>query len=112
MRGKNVNNKHVLTSLQPNSKCDYSAMHQSVEEYSHFFMWLFYTIDYIKLYISIAAYIIFKVIILQPGTVAESVEHWSRMWEIVGFQTYSRVKSMTYKIDTCPFLTNCSALLG
>ena len=43
--------------------------------------------------------------------VAKSVEPWSRMWEIVGSKS-SRVKPMTYKIDTCRLLVRCSALLG
>ena len=32
-----------------------------------------------------------------PGEVAESVEHWSRMWDILGSKP-GRVKSMTYQI--------------
>ena len=35
--------------------------------------------------------------------VAESIEHWSRMWEIVASNP-GRVKPMTYEIDTCHFL--------
>ena len=46
---------------------------------------------------------------LRPGAVAESVEHWSRVWKIMGSNP-GRVKPMTYKIDTCRFLTRCSAL--
>ena len=46
-----------------------------------------------------------------PGTVAESVEYWSRVWEIVGSNP-SRVKPMTNKIDACHFLARCSTLLG
>ena len=46
-----------------------------------------------------------------PGAVAKSVEHWSRMWEIVGSNP-SWVKPMTDKIDTCCFLARCLALLG
>ena len=42
---------------------------------------------------------------------AESVEHWSRVWKIVGSNP-SRVKPMTYKIDTCCMLARYSALLG
>ena len=45
------------------------------------------------------------------GVVAESVEHWRRMRDIVGSKP-GRVKSMTYEIDTCRFLARCSALLG
>ena len=45
------------------------------------------------------------------GAVAESVEHWSRVWEIVGSNA-GRVKLMTYTIDTCHFLARCSASLG
>ena len=48
---------------------------------------------------------------LKPSAVVESVEHWSRMREIVGSNP-SRVKPMTYQIDTCRFLARCSALLG
>ena len=39
-----------------------------------------------------------------PGAVTESVEHWS--------SNPSRVKPMTYKLDTSHFLAKCSALLG
>ena len=42
-----------------------------------------------------------------PGTGAELVEHGSRVQEIVG-----QVKPVTYKIDACPFLARCLALLG
>ena len=49
--------------------------------------------------------------ITTPGAVAESVEHWSRLREIVGSNT-GRVKPMTYKIDTCRFLARCLVLLG
>ena len=45
------------------------------------------------------------------GAVAELVEHWSRVLEIVDSNPI-RVKSMTSKIDTCGFLARCSALLG
>ena len=48
---------------------------------------------------------------LWPGAVAESVEHWSRVWKIMGSNP-GWVKPMTYKIDTCRFLARCSALLG
>ena len=44
-------------------------------------------------------------------TVAELVEHWSRMREILG-SIPVRVKPMTYKIYTCHFLARISALLG
>ncbi len=47
----------------------------------------------------------------KSGAVAESVEHWSRVREIVGSNP-GRVKPMTYKIDICHFLARCSALLG
>ena len=43
--------------------------------------------------------------------VAELVAHWSRVREIVGSHP-GRVKPMAYKIDTCPFLARCSALVG
>ena len=46
-----------------------------------------------------------------PGVVAESVEHWFRVLEIVGSNP-GRVKPMTYKTDTCRFLAKCSPLLG
>ena len=48
---------------------------------------------------------------LKPGAVAESVEHWSRVREIMGSNP-GRVKPMSYKIDTCHFLARCLALLG
>ena len=48
---------------------------------------------------------------MSPGTVAEWVEHWSRLWEIVGLNP-GQVKPVTYKIDTSRFLSRCSALLG
>ena len=51
-----------------------------------------------------------QVTIFSPGSVAELVKHWSRMWEIVG-SIPGRVKAMSYKIDTCLFLAWCSALL-
>ena len=41
------------------------------------------------------------------GTMAESIEHWSYVREIVGSNP-GRVKP----IDTCRFLAGCSALLG
>ena len=44
------------------------------------------------------------------GTVAESVEHRSSVREIVSSNP-SRVKPMTYQIDTCCFLARCSAIL-
>ena len=43
--------------------------------------------------------------------VAEFVEHWSRMREIVSSNP-DRVRPMTYQIDTCGFLARSSALLG
>ena len=46
-----------------------------------------------------------------PGALVESVEHWARVWEIVGSNP-GLVKPMTYKIDTCGFLARCLALLG
>ena len=46
-----------------------------------------------------------------PGVVAYSVEHGPRVWEIVG-SNLSRVKPMTYEINTCRFLARCTALLG
>ena len=39
------------------------------------------------------------------GAVAESVEHWPHVLEIVGSNP-DGVKSMTYKIDTCHFLAS------
>ena len=47
----------------------------------------------------------------RPGTVVESVEHWSRVRETVGSNP-AWVKAMTYQIDTCRFPARCSALLG
>ena len=47
-----------------------------------------------------------------PGAVAESVEHWSHVWEIMVLKTQGQVKPMTYQIDTCRFLARCLALLG
>ena len=47
----------------------------------------------------------------ETGRGAESVEHWSRVREIVGSNPV-RVKPMPYQIDTCRFLARCSALLG
>ena len=58
--------------------------------------------------------VFFKLVVflkLVPGAVTESVEHWSRVWEIVSSSS-GRVKPMTYNIDTCCFLAKCSALLG
>ena len=47
-----------------------------------------------------------------PGVLSESVEHWSRVREIVGSNP-GRVKPMTInKIDTCRFIAWCSAILG
>ena len=40
---------------------------------------------------------------LALGAVAESIEHWSRVWDIVGSNP-GQVKPMTYQIDTCRFL--------
>ena len=45
------------------------------------------------------------------GPVVESVEHGSRLREIV-VSNHGRVKPMTYQIDTCRFLARCLALLG
>ena len=47
----------------------------------------------------------------RPGTVAELVERWPRVWEI-GSLVLGRVKSMTYKIDTCRFVAWHSTLIG
>ena len=46
-----------------------------------------------------------------PGSVAESVEHGSLMWEFVS-SNRGRVKPMTYKLDTYRYQARCSALLG
>ena len=46
-----------------------------------------------------------------PGGVADLVEHWSRLREIMGLNP-SWVKPMTYQIDTSRFLFRCPALLG
>ena len=48
---------------------------------------------------------------LVPGAVAESVEHWPHVWEIIGLNP-CRVEPMTYQIDTRRFLARCSALFG
>ena len=45
------------------------------------------------------------------AAVAESVEHWCRVREIVGSNT-GRVKPMPYQIDSCRYLARCSALFG
>ena len=42
---------------------------------------------------------------------AESVEHWSHVWEIEGLNP-GRVKQMTYKIDTCPYPNNAEDWLA
>ena len=38
-----------------------------------------------------------------PGSVAESVEHWARVREIVGSNP-GQIKPLTYQINTCRFL--------
>ena len=48
---------------------------------------------------------------IKLDTVTESVEHRSRVREIVGLNP-GRVKPTTYKIDTRHFLARHSALLG
>ena len=46
-----------------------------------------------------------------PGAIAESVEHWPRLLEIVG-SNCGRVNPMTYQIDSHCFLVGYLALLG
>ena len=41
----------------------------------------------------------------RAGAVAESVEHWSHVREIVGLNP-GRVKLMTYQFDSCHFLAS------
>ena len=56
----------------------------------------------------------FRHLVLQDGyigTLVESVECGIRMWKFRSLVP-SRVKLMTYKIDTCRFLSWRSALIG
>ena len=46
-----------------------------------------------------------------PGAMAESVEHGSRVREIVGSNPWSS-EINAYQIDTCGFLSQCLVLLG
>ena len=48
-------------------------------EYTHIYAYILH----VDAYIHISMHI-YKYLSILPGMVAESVEHWSRVWEIVG----------------------------